>query len=160
MAINLEDFEFGKELVDGQVYVWRVTSVRPRVTKNGKTLRLNVGAAVAEGPSTGVEAYFPGYAFKVLDLDNPKNNASVWPRLFRDISKLTGIAVADLPKDLPEEENEATELVKEMLGKCFTAEAEWQEPQNGYDGKFQVGRVIDNVPEEDVIAPDFDALVE
>lgn len=164
MAINLSDMTFDAELEPNTEYAFRITSVNVVANKsNPNKIRLNVGAAVAEGPAVGTQVYFAGFDFLIVDKDNPSKQQLLFKNFILSLAKLTG----EDPKYLaglgvPTEADEQTELTQFLENKCFLAEPQYQEARGGYDGRWQLTMrgVRGPIDEDDIEAPDFSALLE
>lgn len=157
MAINLTDAKFGAEPVEKEVYVMGVKSVNARVSKNTGNMYLSVSASILEGPSAGFRINFPNYSFLIYDATGQGRTGEWVIRTRNLMAKIMGIDPQEITT-LPSEEGEIVDSMKEMLNATFEAEAEWQDPEGEYPGRWFVGKVVGHVDESTVVPPDWDSF--
>ncbi len=157
MPVNLTDAAIGQPLEEGISYTWRITAVAAVKSKAGN-LRLDVSAAIADGPSVGQVAKFPAYAFMIYDAVHGRT--AQWIDKTRSlIARIVGVEKRDIT-DIPSSEGDHSESMDLLLNAMFEAPAEWQPPQDGWDGRWYVGRVVRSVQAEEVVPPDWAAFFE
>jgi hypothetical protein len=163
MAIDLTDLEFGEDPEESTKYLWRISSVFAKETKDQKSLRLAMSATIVdEGPQAGFEAQFPAYLFKheVYDMPVSQKKREIYAPFLKDLARLVGESVSELRQRavLPGEEGERTDFIDDLTNVVFEASAKWQDPQGQYEGRWFVGRDFYAASADQIITDDEQAF--